>query len=365
MRPVVLLVLALVLAGCAQPVPTPASVPEEEAAAVSIEEDRPDTSFGEVETGPAVGPDLNATTASAPRLVAGEWWRIEFSSDFYSDVSEVVRVVADVSPDGYIFGMPHSGWYKEAISYHAPAFGDVGLDLSYATHNEVFTPLKFPLVEGATWETTFATSPLTATVEKVTERDAIIRFDSPPPEAQPTDPLMAALGLASGGEAMRIRYDAQQHEIVEFSSSIGEWKVVEHGYDFQGWVTVPRGEHTAIDYSQFLPATPGEPVVLREQKVDGGYNRLTLMHVVIAMGPGAYRVRSVAPDGAEFVTESVGPSGLALKFYEAKDPDGVWQLEDIVAGAGATYSMGIAYHQYDIHLPDGARRADHSHPVIR
>ena len=58
--------------------------------------------------------------------------------------------------------MPHEGWYKEAIAYHAPAFGDVGFDLSYNVHNERFEPLRFPLVEGATWETRFAMGRLVA-----------------------------------------------------------------------------------------------------------------------------------------------------------------------------------------------------------
>ena len=65
------------------------------------------------------------------------------------------------------------------------------------------------------------------------------------------------------------------------------------------------------------------------------------------------------------MTESIAGKGLPLKFYEASRPDGEWKLEDVVVGAGATYSMGMAYHQYDIRLPDGACRPDHSHPVIR
>ena len=130
-------------------------------------------------------------------------------------------------------------------------------------------------------------------------------------------------------------------------------------------VTIPRGEHTAIDYGQFLPVTPGEPVVARTVEVAGGFNRLTLMHVVVTITPGAYRIRSVAPDGTEFVTGSTAGEEWLFRFYEATDPDGEWELEDLVGGVGSTYSMGIAYHQYDIRLPDGARRADHSHPVIR
>ena len=38
----------------------------------------------------------------------------------------------------------------------------------------------------------------------------------------------------------------------------------------------------------------------------------------------------------------------------------------VVAGGGAfVFIEGIAYHQYDISLPDGAIRSDHSHEVVR
>ena len=364
LRIAVLLVLAALLAGCAQPSAEPVA-PAAVQPTVQVVKDRPATSFGDITTGPAVAPDLNATTAAPPRLVPGEWWRIRFTSTFFPEASEVVRVVADANAEGYVFGMPHEGWYKEAIAYHAPAFGDVGLDLSYETHNERYEPLRFPLVEGASWETTFATSPFTATVEKADDVTATIRFDPPPAEPQPTDPAMALLNPFGDFGGMRLTYDARQHEVVAFESPIGRWEVVEHGYGFEGWVTVPRGLHTAIDYGQFLPLTPGGPVVTRTQSVDGGFNRLTLLHVIVPLGPGAYRIRSTSPNGTAFVTESLAGQGITLAFYEASNPDGKWTLEDVVGGPGATYTMGMAYHQYDIHLPDGARRSDHSHAVIR
>lgn len=362
-RLVTLLLAISVLAGCAQP--TDLATSATSAPPVEIVADRPDTAFGEVITGAAVGPDLNATTRAAPQLVRGEWWRIQFTSGFIQDVPEVVRVVADVSDAGYIFGMPHEGWFKEAIAFHAPAFGDVGPDLSYETHNKRFEPLRFPLVEGATWTTLFGATEFTATVEAADEFTATIRFDPPPSDPQPTDPVFAALDPLGGAGGMKLVYDARQHEVVKFDSLFGRWEVVEHGYDFAGWVTVPRGLHTAIDYGQFLPATPGEPIVMRTQAVEGGFNRLTMLHAVFALGPGAYRVRSTTPNGTEFVTESIAGQAFTLKFYESSDPDGEWKLEDLVAGPGGTYSMGMAYHQYDIRLPGGARRSDHSHDVIR
>jgi hypothetical protein len=359
MRASILLLAIPLLAGCIDP-SAPAAAPAD---TLIVDSARPDTEFGKIETGPAVGPDLNATTKVAPRLAEGEWWRIQFSSGFTGERPEVVRVVANATPEGYIVGMPHEGWYKEAIAYHAPAFGDVARDLSYNTHNKKFEPVRFPLVEGATWETIFAEQELIAKVTQADEYTATIEFQPPAQDPQPTDPVTDALGLTGAQGGMKLVYDARQHEIVQMDSFIGNWKVVEHGYDFEGWVTVPRGEHTAIDYGTFWPGGPDQPMTTRTIKVEGGFNRLTMMQLIAPLAPGSYYVRSVTPDEKVFKTESSGD--LALRFYEAATPDGDWIQEDYVAGVAATYSMGIAYHQYDIHLPDGQRRADHHHPVIR
>jgi len=360
---IALLLLALLLAGCARP----AAVEPAATATPSLEIDaaRPDATFGEIVTGPAVGPDLDATTAAAPELVPGEWWRIRFTSGFFEETPEFVRVVAAVEPQGYLIGMPHEGWFKEAIAYHAPAFGDVGLDLSYSLHNERFEPLRFPLVTGATWTTIFGASEFTATVESADEHTATVVFEPVASDPGPTGVVLAALSPIPTDATMRLVYDARQHEVVEFGSLIGTWEVVEHGYGFEGWVTIPRGLHTAIDYGQLLAATPGGPVLTRTQTIEGGYNRLTLMHGVFAFAPGMYRIRDVAPDGTEYVTESMGADAFTVRFHEARDPDGTWTLEDVVGGVGGTYTMGMAYHQYDIRLPDGARRSDHSHEVVR
>jgi len=164
---------------------------------------------------------------------------------------------------------------------------------------------------------------------------------------------------------MRMTYDAREHEVVKFESSVGSWEVVAHGYGFTGWTTVPRGEHVAIDYGQFGPATPGGPVLSRQVAVPNGFDRMTLLQAVVPLAPGAYEVRDVSPNGTEFATRSVAGRDLVIGFYEASAPGGTWTLQDVVAGAGATYTMGMVYHQYDIRLPDGAVRMDHAHPVAR
>ncbi len=360
----VFLVALLATAGCVAPdeeiQPTETDEPE-----IILDEDRPTVSYGDVVTGPAVGPDLNATTAAAPRLVEGEWWRIRYESNFDNGLTEVIRVVADVNEDGYIVGMPHEGWLKEAISFHAPGFGDINPDLSYNTHNERFQPVRFPLVVGDTWETSFATSPLIATVTEADDFTATIVL-STPEDTSTEGTLFALLGMTGENTDTIVTYDARQHEIVRMESPLGVWEVVEHGYDFEGWVTVPRGEDTAIDYGVLGPISDSHTPLPQELTVEGGFNRMTMMHLAITLtdAPAHVTIRDVDPEGTEMLTEFQG-AGMALQFFESNQPDGTWTSENVVAGAAVAYHMGIAYHQYDIRLPDGARRTDHSHPVIR
>lgn len=332
-----------------------------------IDEARPDTTYGDVETGPAAEPDHNATTARAPELVAGEWWRIRYTGALADDLVEVVRVVADVTEDGYLMGMPHEGWLKEAISFHAPSFGDVGFDLSYDTHNQRFEPVRFPIQVGETWETPMATQPYRAEVTAADQHTATITFTSINDDASPADPLLVALGVLPGDTSMTLRYDARQHEVVSMETAIGTWEVVEHGYGYEGWVTIPRGAETPIDYGAFGPASQTHTPMERTLEVADDFNRMTMMHFLGSLNdavPAHMEARDVTPDGQEQITTYTG-GGFDLAFYEVKDPGGTWTVQDTIAGAGFTYHMGIAYFQYDILLPDGTRRADHSHAVIR
>src|SRR5688572_29694333 len=191
-----LVAIVSLLAGCAED----AAVPPADEAAAAVP-----TSLAE--TGPAVGPDLDATTAAPPRLVEGEWWKIQFSGSFYT-TDPLLRVVANATPDGYVFGMPHEGWIKEAIAYHAPAFGDVGLDLSYAVHNERFAPLRFPLVAGDSWETGFAGA-MVATVESADDYTATVVLRPPPSDPTPEEQAMGLLGVLPGLGDVRLTYDAR------------------------------------------------------------------------------------------------------------------------------------------------------------
>lgn len=359
-----LLVSLLFLPGCItnETDPTDREATDDQ---IIVDADRPKESFGDIITGPAVGPDLDATTAAAPRLVEGEWWRIRYEAYLNDQLVEVVRVVANATGEGYIIGMPHEGWLKEAIAFHSPAFGDVALDLSYDTHNQVFQTVRFPLIQGDTWETHFAATTYVATVESVDDYTATITFRTPEPEDTPENTLMGTLGLV-GSNDMTLTYDARQHEIVRMESALGLWEVIEHGYGYEGWVTVPRGQHTAIDYGVMGPVSNAHTPMAEERLVEGGFNRLTMMHFIGTLNdaPAQVTVRDVDPEDNEMLTEFQG-SGMMIRFYESNAPDGTWSTENVIGGTAFAYHMGIAYHQFDIRLPDQVRRTDHSHAVVR
>ena len=372
----VALVLAVILvgAGCVTDAPIePASSPAPEREVLVGE--RPDPTFGDIpeaRLGTLAAPDANATLDAAPKLIPGEWWRVKFSSTFANVESTFVRVVAQVNPDGsYVVGMPHEGWWKEAIIFHTPGLGDVGADLSYAAHDIPFHPLEFPLEDGKTWTTYWQTDsvPLTPTVEVVDAWTADIIVTGPNCGIVTLiigcDPESAATGVV-----IEMRYDARVHEVVMFKSEGMMWEVVEHGYGFEGWVTVPRAERLVFFNGRFVtpavditlaPAPPVETVA-----VDGGYNRVSFILAAGGFAPGAgvFREEAIAPDGTEYSHENIG-GPLTISFHEQADPDGNWQLRHLIAGAGYGFIEGIAYHQYDIHLPSGNIRSDHSHEVIR
>lgn len=365
-----LLVLAAVvsvgLAGCLSgDKPADDVAPAATNGTVQIDPNRPEpTQTGEVHLGASVGPDLNATLAAAPKLIPGEWWKVQMSSPIDGRTAEYVRVMAEDTGSSYVFGMPHEGWYKEAVIYHVPFFGDVEYDLSGHAHDIPFVPLKFPLTDDATWTTKFEGGPdLTASVKtNAADRTAEITFKSP-----------------NGATAITLTYDAKVHEVVEFSDHRTiEYKVVDHGYGFEGWVTVPRGEDLVFIHGRIgapivgispfpSPAQPADTV-----EIAGGFNRVTF--IVVAGGGqaflglpqdgGTFKETATAPDGTKYTVEHTGP-GMKIEFFENSKPDGKWTLDHVAVGAGVAFIEGIAYHQYDIRLPDGAKRSDHSHEVVR
>jgi hypothetical protein len=363
-----LVLLALVIPGCATPDAGPPATGGERPS-VQVTADRPEPVFQDVAVGPTAKPDVDATLAAPPKLVKGEWWRVQLESPLTGDKQEFIRVLADIDGQDYVFGMPHEGWWKEAVIYHTPAFGDVDAkDLSYKVHDVLFQPLKFPLTDGATWDTKWeGGATLQAKVQTEGDKIAHVTFVNPKGGG--------VLALATGGaptKVLELTYDASQHEVVEFKHPTVTFRVVEHGYDFQGWVTVPRGEKLVFLHGRVAqalgPTLTPEPLPLEQVTISGGYNRLSFILAVgsLAGAPTpTCRESAVAPNGTTFLMEQTPCLAGGFKFFEYQSPDGAWNLTHLAPGPAIAFIEGIAYHQYDIRLPDGAIRSDHSHPVIR
>lgn len=356
----VLVAAALVAAGCVNGPDTDAgTVDSASARNVTIDQNRPEPTFADIALVSAL-PDATATLDTVPRWVAGEWWKYHFLSPLTGEEVEFIKVVAAVEGDVYVIGMPHEGWYKEAVIYHTPCFGDIRIaDLGCDAHNLPFVPLKFPLTDGATWVTQFERAPdLTATVKVTSPTEAAITF---------TDP--------NGDVAIEQIYDATLHEVRSFKQSTAVYEIIEHGYGFTGWITIPRALELVFEHGRI-----GAPVIdvklapaagfTESVEIVGGFNRLSFILAagnagIAPVEVGYYKETATAPDGTVFSLEATATDKLSILFLEAKDPDGTWNLEHLAAGPGIAFIEGIAYHQYDIHLPDGGIRSDHSHEVIR
>ena len=363
MRRVIL--VTLLLAGCASPAPEGPVVPS-----VNVTEERPETTFGDVAVGPAAAPDVAATLDAPPTLVPGEWWRVRFESP-YTEPTEFLRVVARVEPDGTaVVGMPHDGWWKEAVIFHTPSLGEVAPDGAYAAHDVPFVPLQFPLEEGATWETAWESedATLTATVEAVDGTAVDVAF------VGVACGITAFLGTCQGGESeqIRLRYDAAMHTITRFEGPGMTWEVLEHGYGFEGWVTIPRAEDLVFLHGRFGPALDlaGQPAPFPTDSVEvaGGYNRVSFILGAggVAAGEGVFRETATAPDGTSYELEKLPGAGpYEALFLEHASPDGAWTFEHLNGGAGLVMAEGVAYHQYDIQVPSAALRTDHAHDVVR
>lgn len=387
-----LLVCVLALAGCFSTVDEPVVLDGASNGTITIDEARPEPTFNDIpaaDLGFVAAPDLNATLQEAPRLIEGEWWRIELVDGLTGTTTQFVRVVAKVEDDSdacdasspqagacglYVMGMPHEGWWKEAVIFHSPGFGDVNKDLSHRAHDVPFQQLKFPLEEGATWETSWESpSPVTATVAVESATTARITFTGT--DCGPTGLIGLCPNPSEGGVMIDLLYDATVHEVVEATFPTHTWRVLEHGYGYEGWITVPRSEHLVFFHGRVvapiadvftgnLVGAPTETVT-----IEGGYNRVSFIlgagNVLPPGQGGAYRETATAPDGTSYTLESIPGGPFQIAFFEHADPDGEWTLEHLAAGPGFVFIEGIAYHQYDIHLPSRDIRSDHSHEVVR
>lgn len=319
----VLLALAMATAGC---VGSPAGDDGAAAPAAAGADELP-------EAAPAPG---ERTLEEPPTLREGEWWTVELSSDVYGVDAEATVVVAGVDGDRYMVGMPSEDFVHEAMILHLPALGPVHRDtLGYESHDRLHEPLKFPLEEGQGWSTEWYTGLLDAEVVDVSNGTARVEHVGENTRINLTHE--AGLGLPKRAEI----------------PGYGSYEVTDHGYGYEGEVTVPWNHDVIFLNGRLGPAAnlslaPAPPV--EEVEVEGPYDgasiALLLGNALVDGPPGAYRVAADAPTGSSYEAAFVPQPGgeqLHMVPHGTGDPTGTWTMEYEAAGPGVAAVEGLGY----------------------
>lgn len=331
-----LAIVALALAGCLAP-STPGAPSAD--AGVRLAE----------ASGLPTDPRTGATLAEAPAWRLGEWWRIAFSAPPYGVEAELTVVVAGVSGDAYLVGQAGEALDDGVVILHFPPLGEIAReDLSFEAHDRRLEFLRFPLVDGATWETQWYTgAPLTANVVRV--------------EGDVADVTL------SGAREIALAYDAAAGWITRFAiDGYGGYEVLEHGYGHEGPVRVPVGQDLVfchgrqggvqqVTLCETGPATsPGAPTSTVE--LPDAYDRVTFGLFLrdaraAPVGSGAYRIDVTAPDGSTYsAAKTPERPGMEIHAYSMDDPGGAWEITAVTAGDGLAILEGVAYDVADVSL---------------
>jgi hypothetical protein len=282
------------------------------------------------------------TTASAPKLRVGDWWRLRIT-DIFGGRYETTRVVAAVMDTHYMIGPPEKEFSDELLALHLPGFGEVSMtDLSFEMHDAPFQPLKFPLTQGDTWKTAFEARPVDAEVISVSATTAEVEF-------------------TGASDHFVLTYDAAAGEVTKFQhEAYAEFQVIARGHDFQGKVVVPYAQDLIFQHGRFggaMNRENGPQAPIDTIPVKQGYDRASFVLIFGVLDPSPIAIgymseKVTAPDGAIFeasmATPEPGPFKIVTKAHDKVGGD--WQLQHVVVGPGFAGAEGIAYKLLKVDL---------------
>lgn len=351
--PVVLLLLAVGLAGCLGAPPDDggagaATVPSDEGPHFGLASDlfpeRP----------PGYAPTLDAP----PEYAVGEWWTYEMTFPTYDRTAEITRVVAGAEggPQGnYLIGWDVETFDHAVMVLHFPGFGQVNrTTLGFEAHDLMIELVNFPLTDGASWTTQwYSGTPLPA---EVTSVDA--------------DAGTARVHLENEQRTIDLTYDADLGVISEMTiSDYLTLEVVDHGFGFDGIARVPYGHDLLFCHGRVVGVVAIEPCALDlmdpsvggpdiEVDVPDGYTGASfglLMQDLDATAPvglGVHTVEVTDPDGTTYAAEKLPTDGSTkLVPHGAEVGTGTWQVRAVAGGAGLSLFEGVAYTIYDVEEP--------------
>jgi hypothetical protein len=341
------LILGMTIAGClSAPVedPAPETPPNQRGNDRLVLEDLPGGT-----------PDTwNATLEAAPEWRLGQWWTVRVTDRFVDEVTESKVVVAGAEPDWFLTGMPRDTFDDGLMVLHVPGIGQVRkADLSWELHDNLFTPIRFPVKLDDTWNTMWQQTNVVATVVDVTDTTATVRVR---PEANPD------------GLTLELVYDAEIGTISKMDiTNYALVEIIDSGFEHEGIVTVPH-EHTLVFFSVRVAGAvsldygePGVGAPLDTITVDDDFDRVSFGLIAtsvpgeaIPVSAGVFLARATAPDGKVYELQMHPNEGpIKISMHTHLGPGGDWEFFMIAGGAGAVIIEGIAYHIFDIDTKSG------------
>lgn len=295
--------------------------------------------------------DRNVTLEAPPRWHVGRWWDVRVSTQFLDHIFETRVVVAGEEGEWYLTGAADEKGLDDTLIMHLPGIGKIGKDdLRWDVHDEWFIPVRFPLEEGNTWETTWSTEAVTAEVTSVTGTRAEIEISGE------SEGLMGSTSIS-----IRLVYDAEVATIVSMEiDGIASMEVIAHGFDHDGPVTVPYDYDLILFHGRLAGALgvgvqegahpPAETV-----SVQGDYDRAATVLFAYAVTPGHFMVDATAPNGDHYslALTATASDTMEYVYHDVTDPAGDWELAFVTAGIGVVFIESFAYRSLTFDLPSG------------
>lgn len=317
--------------------------------------------------------------AAAPAWEVGQWWRYEVDPiDWDGPSREITLVVAGATADEHLVGyaIEDEGVADAVISTHLPGLGELKrADLSWRVHDVPFTPLKFPLIAGASWTSTFENANKTVRAEVLSVDGLVATIRYAPQVQQDNLPTSALVRRALGTDLVLGRgnatYDAAVGHLTMLTlDGYAQMRLVAHGRDHQGIVVVPRGIDQLFHFQRIAGVNVTAPAQQASANqlpvdsftVDASFDRVTWNFFLGSLplagtppGPGVYRERATAPDGSTYEETYVAPPFARLRApsYHVDHPAGTWRFEHLAVGPGFAISEGAGYQVLHVELPSG------------
>jgi hypothetical protein len=285
----------------------------------------------------------NATLEEPPSWEVGSWWTAEVTDVNKDETYTVTQVVASQHGSSYDVGLAKGDFSDPVVIAHWPPIGELGTDLSYPIHNEVFKPVTFPLEEGQSWSTSYlGASGFQAKVAKVDGKTAEI-----------------TMRQADTDNYVNLTYDAEMETITKLTDYLGlTYEVTDHGHGYEGDVVVPHGKSQyiavkvagAFDVGGPIPPFGLAPAPNPQESVDVAEPQASaaLLATGIAGAPGYYEETATTPGDTSATVTSTG--SYTAKYLHAEQAEGSWSFQHVAGGAGFVGTEIVAYEKLTVTL---------------